>query len=311
MAQNKAIQDQLLTNVALEYNTSGFVAGDVFPTLKTAQMSGKIPVKGRDFLRVENTFAGGAGKFRSIQTKAVSSQNFQIETHGLEELVTKADYRNYTAPFDAEKDTTQALRNILLIEKEIALQSVLTSTSVMTQNTTLAGNAQFSDYVNSVPVSVFSAARAAAINSVGDVPNAAIMDILVFDKLKYHPQFLASLGYTTQRPGGLTENELKDVLGIERLFVSKARYNTAKQGQTASYASVWGKDIVFVNAPASAQVGQMSTGYFIVPEGSQPQKVYTYEPGNPPGAKAILCEDEYDLVLTEVLSGYLVKAAIA
>lgn len=309
--QLKGIVDPLLSNVSSAYVPEGCVVDKLLPSVKFAQYTGKLGSYGTGHLRIENTVAGGMGKYRRVQAIARSTSGFEIEGHGLSGQVSKSDYKNVIDPFDAEKDETMALSTILLLEKEYSLSSVLADTAVMTQNVTLSGTDQMSDYTNSDPVLRFNTAKAAIRNGCGAVANAAIMDYAVAEVLRYHPQLLDMLGFKFAKPGGLGDSELAKALGVEKVFIPNAMYESAKEGQSSSLASVWGKHIIFAVLPASASKYQVSLGYNIRLDGSEPRKVYKQSLFNPPGATEILVEDEYDLVLSNVLAGYLIKAAIA
>lgn len=200
---------------------------------------------------------------------------------------------------------------MLFLEKEKLLADTLTNTGIITQSTTLSGSSQFSDYANSDPIGVFNVARAAILDGCGKFPNVAAMDIKVWNQLRFHPAMLDALGFKYSRPGGLSENELSMALGVERLLIADARYESAKEGQSSSLSPVWGKDIVFCVAPQSASKKQISVGYLVKLAGGNPRKVYKEMLFNPPGASEILVEDEYDMLISQAAAAYVVKAAIA
>jgi hypothetical protein len=313
MSQMRAIIDQLLTEASSAYvPKEGDVIADVLlPTVKFAQYTGKLGSYGKGHLRIENTVVGGKGKYRRVESITRTTQGFEIEGHGLEGMVSKHDYKNVSDPFDAEKDETMGLTSILLLEKEKGLADALGSTAVLTQNTTLSGTSQFSDYTNSDPVSVLKTGKLAVRAGCGAPPNAAILEWDVAETLRYHPQLLDLLGFKFARPGGLTNEELAKALGVQKVFIPSAKYNSAAEGQTAVLASVWGKHLVLAVVPDRADKYQLSLGYNIRMEGSQPRKVYKESLFNPPGSTSILVEDEYDLLLSDVTAAYLVKDAIA
>ena len=309
--QMKGIFDPLLTNVSSAYIPKDCIADVLFPSLKFSQYTGKLAGYGKNHLRIENTIVAGKGKYRQVESIARTTTGFEIEGHGLEGMVSKHDYKNVVDPFDAEKDEMMGLSSILLLEKEKGLADQLGNTSVLTQNVTLSGTTQFSDYVNSVPSSVFNTAVNAIRNGCGGVANAAIMDYNVARVLRYHPKLLEILGFSQARPGGLSDSELALALGVQKVFIPNAMYNSAKEGQTAVLAPVWGKHIVLAVIPDSAQKYQISLGYNIMLEGGAPRKVYKEALFNPPGSTAILVEDEYDMLLSDVTAAYLIKDAIA
>ncbi len=311
MSQLKAIVDKLLTGVSSAYVPQGFICEQVLPTIQYKQYSGLLGKYGTNHLRIENSVKGGRGKYRQVETRSYTTTSFLIEGHGLEDLVSKEDYANVEEPFDAERDGTMALATMLWLEKEKTLADSLLSTSIMTQNTTLSGTGQFNDYANSDPIGVFTTGKNAIIDGCGQPANLAIMDLKVFNVMRYHPALLDAQGFKWDRPGGLQEAEMAKALGVDQVLFGSARYESAVEGQTSSLAAVWGKGIVFAVAPSKAEIMQKSVGYLVRPTGSQPRKVYKQANFNPPGSTALLCEDEYDMLLSDVLCGYLVANAIA
>lgn len=311
MSQLKAQVDKLLTGVASGYMPEGFVCEQVLPEITSKQYSGLLGKYGTSHLRIETTIKGGRGKYRRVETQQRSTSNFVIKGHGLEGMVVKEDYANVEDPFDAERDETVGISTILLLEKEKALADTLTSTALISQNKTCAGEEQFSDYNNSDPVSICTTARNTILDATGVFPNIAIMDIKVAEKLRFHPQLLDALGFKYARPGGLKFEEIAQALGVDEIKIAKARYESAKEGQASSLAPIWGKDIVFAVAPAKAAVMQVSCGYLVKMVGGQPRKVYKQPVFNPPGATEILVEDEYDMLLSNAAAVYLIKDAIA
>lgn len=311
MSQLKAIVDKLLTGVSSAYVPKGFICEQVLPTIQYKQYSGLLGKYGTNHLRIENSVKGGRGKYRQVETRAYSTQSFVIEGHGLEDLVSKEDYANVEDPFDAERDSVMGISTILWLEKEKALADSLMSTSIITQNVTLSGTSQFNDYANSDIIGVTTTAQNAILDAVGMLPNLCIMDVRTWKILRYHPQLLDAQGFKWDRPGGLKEEEMAKALGVDQVLFGSARYESAKEGQTSSLASVWGKGIVFAIAPAKMEIMQKSVGYLVRPTGSQPRKVYKQANFNPPGSTGILVEDEYDMLISDAACAYLIANAVA
>jgi hypothetical protein len=310
--QMKALIDQLLTNVSSAYVPTGCISDALLPMIKVKQYTGKLGGYGNAHLRIENTIAGGKGKYRIAESIVRNSQLYSIDSHGLEGVVTKRDYANVTEPFDAEKDEVLGLSTILMLSKEKGLADALGSTSIITQNQTLSGTSQFSDYTNSDVISITLAAKKAIRAGCGATANTAIMDYDTAEVLRYHPQLLDVLGFKFSRPGGLVDQELAKALGVSKVFITDAKYNSAKEGQTDVLSNVWGKDLIFAVIPDSAQKMQISLGYNVRLEGGQPRKVYKKGDGiNPPESTQIVVEDEYDQLLSNVNAAYLIKDAIA
>ena len=309
--QFKGIEDRLLTEASSAYIPEGCIADLLLPTAKFALYSGEFGSYGMNHLRIENTIKGGKGKFRFVESIIRSTQDFKIKGHGLEGMVTKEDYANVTDPFKAEDDEQMGLTTLIMLAKEKGLADSLGNTAIITQNTTLSGTSQWNDYVNSEVINVIQTAKKAVRDGSGAVANAAIMEYDVAEVLRYHPQLLDYLGFKDSRPGGLNDQELAKALNVKRVFIADAKYNSAKEGQSDVLTNVWGKNLVFAVIPEKAAKRQISLGYNIRLEGSTPRKVYKQPLFNPPGATAILVEDEFDMLLSNVNAAYLIKNAIA
>lgn len=310
-SQMKGIIDPLLTNVSSAYIPDGCIADKLLPSLKFSQYTGKLGGYGNSHLRIENTVVGGKGKFRQVNSITRTTSAFEIEGHGLSGIVSKYDYKNITDPFDAEKDETMGLTTILHLEKEKGLADALGSTSTLTQNVTLSGTSQFSDYSNSDVVSAVSLGKRTVKSGCGAIANTIIAPYGVAEVLRYHPQLLDALGFKFAKPGGLTDDDLARAFNVAKFIIPNATYNSAKEGQTDVLADVWGKNLILAVIPDVAAKYQISLGYDIRLDDGQPRKVYKQPLFNPPGSTEILVEDEYDLVLSNVNAAYLIKDAIA
>lgn len=311
MAQSRAIIDKLLSNASSGYFPKGFICEQVLPSVGVINTTGKLGKYGTGHLRIENTVVGGEGKYRRVKSQARTTDTYEIEGHGLEGVVTMEDYKNVEQPFDAEKDETLGLSTILWLEKEKALADQLGNTAVLTQNVTLTGTDQYNDWLNSDPLDDFSTAMATVKAGCGLPPDTAIMSWEVANKLRYHPALLDAMGFKFAKPGGLVDADLAVALNVQRVLIGSASYESANEGQTSSLSAVWGKNIIFAVCPTVAQQQQVSLGYLVKYSDKTPRQVYKEAQFNPPGSNAILVEDHYDMLLSNVLAAYLIKNAIA
>lgn len=311
MSQLRAIVDKLLTGVSSAYVPKGFICEQVLPTVQSKQYSGLLGKYGTNHLRIENSVKGGRGKYRQVETRVYTTSSYLIEGHGLEGFVSKEDYANVEEPFDAERDEVMGLSTVLWLEKEKTLADSLSDTAVITQYSTLSGTGQFNDYANSDVLGTTTTAQNTILDAVGVLPNLCIMDVRTWKILRFHPQLLDALGYKWDRPGGLKEDEMARALGVDTVLFGSARYESAKEGQTSSLSAVWGKHLWFMVSPDKPEIMQKSVGYLVRPTGSQPRKVYKQTNFNPPGSTAILCEDEYDMLISDAKCAYLIQNAVA
>lgn len=311
MAQFKALVDKLLTNVSNAYIPDGYISEMILPKLNVVQSSGKIGKYGSEHLRIVPTIMGGRGGAKRLDAVSRSSTSYFVESHGLEDIVTKEDFRNVEQPFDAEKDSVMTLSTVLWLGKEKALADTLMNPAIITQGQTLSGTSQWNDYTNSDPIGVAVTAKKTIRASTGVPPDTMIADWAVAETLRYHPKILRNLGYADNRAGSLTNDELAKALGMRRFLVGNVSYNSAKEGQADSLAPLWAKDVIFCVAPDSPSKMQKSLGYFVQISGQGPRKVFKEPTFNPPDGMKILVQDEYDMLLVDANCAYLVQDAIA
>lgn len=310
-SQSTAMVDKLLTNVSNAYMPTGFVCEQALTPLEVVQSSGILPGYGNAHLRIENTTQVGRGKARYANAvQRITTKKYFIESHALQGEVTEDDYRNVEQPFDAEQDETNALTSIVMVEKEYKLGATLTDTSVLTQNTTLVGTSQFNDYSNSKPTQVFKDALKAVWTGSGARANRAIVPYQVFLTLSYHPDILYNLGYSLNRAGTLSEQEVAKAMGVESILIPDALYNSAKEGQADAMAPIWGNNIIVYAAPTAPAKQQVSLGYYVKTKGGS-RRVKKWDIQDSFGNTGILVGDQYSFELTNVNAAYLVKNAIA
>lgn len=312
MSQTKGIIDKLLTNVSNKLTNQRYISEMIIPAIQVKQWSGKLGSYDNSHLRILNNIRmGGRGEAPRIEPSVRTNQGYQIEPHGLEMLLTKADFDNVEQPYDARQDATEELTELLWVGKERALAVALGDTSILTQNQTLSGTSQFSDRDNSNPLSVFITARLAVRDGCGMPPNLAIMDWGVAEHLRYHPQLLSSLGFKDDRPGGLGDNELAKALKVKRVLIGEAMFNSGKLGQSDSLSPIWDKNIQFAWVTERPGKKQKSLGYELRPTGRGPRQVFRSPVANPPQSESVIVVDDYDQLLSDVLCAYLIKNAVA
>jgi hypothetical protein len=310
-SQTKAQVDKLLTNVSNMYKPANYVCERILTPLAVMQDSGILPSYGNQHLRLVNSANFGRARARLVNAiERDISRTYQIVPHELRGEVSEQDYVNVEAPYDAEKDETEGLTEMLWIEKEYNLSSVLRDTSIITQNVTLVGAAQFNNYASSNPVEEIKSALGAVHDGSGRAPNKAIMSWAVYNTLRYHPQVLDNLGFKDNRAGTLKHQEVADFLNVDELLVSDAFFNAAKEGQADDMQAIWGKDIVFVHCPSAAAKKQVSLGYMAFNKGMQ-RRVKKWQIEETFGNTGLLVGDRYSFELVNTTAAYVIKNAIA
>lgn len=150
---------------------------------------------------------------------------------------------NSDDPYDPKRDAVATIMDVIWLNQEYALASRLSDTAVVTNNVTLSGTDQWSDYTSSTPLEDIDAGITDMMAATGQRPNIAWMGFEVFRKLKSHPDVREQVKYTNG--GQLSDSAfiqfLKDYFQLSQVWIGTAVYDSADEGQTASLSQVWGK----------------------------------------------------------------------
>jgi len=263
--------DPQLTNILLAYTNPQYLADQILPTVPgLKEESGKIPQMGNSHLRSYSSKRSlyDEGEHR-IDFTLNNDSTYSIDYHDLSSYIPDRLQEQLQAPFDAKNAGQMTVMEALMLEREIGLAAAMTSTSILSNNTTLSGTSQYSDPVNSNPDVDFDTARDSIQNKIGREANAILMSRKVANALRRHPWFLEIAQSALK--GGASKVEalsmeslvatLKAWYGLEYVLIGNAINITSKEGQTETKAGVWGDDVVFFYRAPNPSLFTPSFGY--------------------------------------------------
>lgn len=131
----------------------------------------------------------------------------------------------------------------MAIINEKTLADMLTNTSIVTKNRTLAVTDRWSDYANSNP---FENILTAVTSSKFIRYNTMVMSREGYLPLISHPDILDRLKWA--RGGAVSPDQLKQLFGpfgIQNIFIGRSRANVAPEGLTEDIENIWGNDVLF------------------------------------------------------------------
>ena len=310
MTQYAANNDELLVDVSQKRALGNLVFNRILTPKKVKMYSGKIGIYGADHLRLVNLISGGEQGYMRMDAQARTSSTYQIETKGLKDVITDEDYKNVQEPFDAQVDSTDALTDLLNISNEYSLASALSDTAIITQNVTLSGTSQWSDYDNSDPIGDVTTGITAGKNGCGMALSRAVCSWETYVVLRYHPALLDKLGFKENRPGGLTGEELAKAFDLKEVIIADSSYNTSKKGAVAVFAPIWGKHFVLFESALVASKRQTTLGYNVTLLDGDKQ-IETRPHDSILKADVVIGEDKRDQIITDTGCAYLIKDAVA
>lgn len=304
--------DSALTNLAVQYSPREFnmVSDIILPRLGVEKKSNKyfIYVKA-DRFTVPDTRRAPKSPANQVDF-GVSTGTYSCENYALGDFVAQAEEDNADSPLSPQADAVEGILDLMMLDREKRATDLVTATANITQNTTLSGNAQWSDYGNSNPLSDVETGKSACFYP----PNLMVLGQAVYDKLKYHPDLQEMVKYSERAV--LTEEVMASLFGVERVVVARAKRNTAAEGQAAAYANIWGKDVLLAYVRAGKPNPKaISLGYTPVwtpmggADGFRVRKWDKPEIGG--GGTQIEVDTSMDELLVAADVAYLIKNAIA
>lgn len=302
--------DPIYSELAQEYAPNEFTAGNaLFPHVQVKSRSGKIPMWGKEAFQIEDT-ERAPGTVTRRTGVAYSSTTFALIDHALnspvavEDMEEAQDVPGVDLVMPAVNITQSKI--LLSLEKEKADLSTNAALYPAAHTVTLAGGAQWSDYVNSDPAADVETAINAIEDAEGVKPNVVVMSSLVARKLKHHTKVLDYIRGIGVNITKITAAQLADYLDVDEVVITSAHYTDA----SGNNQYFWGKDVVlaYVNKnPKSNKVRSYG---------------YTYQKNGYPFVKKGWFDENSDSwiygtkdcrkpFMTAVSCGYLIKSAIA
>lgn len=256
---NPSSYSPLLTSMAggLLLSMSEFIADKIAPVIPVAAPSGKFNIWDRgDFMR------RGGKKLANYEAPPIegfstSSGTFSVSKWGVAAMWTAQDLAEARAGGTSDAQLING-KVTLTVQRAALEREIEVATKLQTPgnwSTNYAGVAsgptglQFLrwDNASSDPVDDVETWREYLRLNFGIDPNTFVLPWPVLRKLKVSPAMIDRIKYggTMDRPTQVTEDQIRMLFGIDRIFVPKQTYNTAGEGLTASYSYIWSNTMWF------------------------------------------------------------------
>lgn len=306
LVQQDVVVDPALSNVSIKYTNDTFIADLVLPTLRVAKQTGKYYIYDKSNLRVDKTNRAAGSPSNEIDMGLSLSGVFTCDDHALKGFVADEVQDQAEAALNPLVDETENITEKLLLDREVAAAALLTSTANLTQNTTLSGTSQWSDYSNSDPIGDVRTARTTVHSNTFKKPNTLIMGKQVFDMLCDHPQIIERIKYS--QLGVVTAELMARLFQVEKIIVGEAGQNTANEGQTDVLAYVWGKHAIVAFISPVIRLKMLTLGVTFT---YATRMVKRWRDEDREGAYVRVGQDNYIQKIIAAAAGYLIKNAVA
>jgi hypothetical protein len=120
---------------------------------------------------------------------------------------------------------------------------------------TLSGTTQWSHTSSDPVLAVQDAANAMLVR-----PNAMVASLAVVTALMRHDAVSTAIGGSPSTGRHTNLDELAAILGLRKIFVGQAMYQSSKKGQALTTANIWGKHAALAYIPEVGDDGLVDDG---------------------------------------------------
>jgi hypothetical protein len=267
--------NRALTDVSEAYyvDESMFLGSSAFPLVPVDKQSNffyKWPA-GEFFRDAARVRAPGTEVIRDGATPSTTS--YQCLTYEFGDDIPYEVEAEQDNPLNIRRTKTRRIMQVLLIRRERIFATNFMGTSKWTTDITGASTASTNQVIQwdrsgSTPIDdIEDAKELIHTRSYGACPaNTLVLGYQTKKKLKTNAQILDRLKYG-QTPGGIamiTDSDLAQVFGVDRILTAGAVYNSANKGATATPAFVTGKVALLCHSAPNPGIDVPSAGMCFV-----------------------------------------------
>ncbi len=257
MAKKPFVIDPHLTGITLAFSnpSTALIADTVMPRVpvdKEEFAYNSFPTE--DAFTIPDTRVGRTSAVNQVEFSATRLTD-QTEDYGLEDPIPNKDIENAQGTaYDPEGRAVEVLTDLIALDREVRTAAKVFNTASFSagNKTTLVGVNQWSD-ATSKPIK----AMEDAMDLLLVKPTDLVLGNAVWRVLSRHPEVLEAVFGSASTQGRIKPSDLASILGISRVQIGAAWVNTARKGQTASFARAWGKmaALLYINPNADTQRG--------------------------------------------------------
>lgn len=212
------------------------------------------------------TFVGRKGRPNQVEFTSIE-RTAAVDDYALDDMIPNTDLDAAAqqraaglSVYDPERRAIEGLTDLIVNDREVRVANLITSlnTYAAALRVTLAGTAQWSDYVNSNPIT--------AILNALDLPmmrpNKVVMGQALWTVVRQHPKVVNAILGGNLNSGAVTQEQFARLLEVEEVVVGQGWINTARKGQPANMQRIWGKDcaLLYIN-PIAGPENMVTFGY--------------------------------------------------
>ncbi len=261
--------DAVLSNLVLAYGRAEMVASQILPKITVDKDTGKYYVWARNNINISGLNTRREDRAFAMEINLdVTMSDYSMEQHALRDFLPDTIRKNADSVLNIRQAYAQQVVDIMDLVKEKAVADLVFDANqyaATTNKLTLSGNDRWNQISQTAsdPKEDINTAQLSVLKTAGVWPMTLVIGVELYNKLKRHATILSSVQYV-QRTGinYVTDSELCDYLGVSKIIVGKAVYNSASEGLTAVNAFVWNTHaLLFYEPPSGGGINVPAFGY--------------------------------------------------
>jgi hypothetical protein len=234
-----------LQAIAIAYSNTKLVADRVLPRIR--------PVNKTEFawylqnlsdgFYIPDTKVGRKSQPNQVEF-AATLQTGYTKDYFLDDKIPQQDIENAEGLYDPRMIATEYIMYLIKLDRERRVANLVFNpdTYPASNQETLSGTSQFSDFNDSDPIGTIQT----AMDSMVMRPNIMTIGRLAWSVLQRHPEILKAVYRNLGNSGIATAEEVARVFELDEIIVGEAWMDSSKRGQTPTLQRLWGKHLSLI-----------------------------------------------------------------
>jgi hypothetical protein len=248
MANSPFVTDPVRTAIALAYTNEAYIADRLLPRAPVSAEEFKwTEYTKADRFTVPDTTVDRKGRLNQVEFGGTEHSAMTTD-YGLEDVIPQKDIdAGRQVGMDPLGNAVELMTDLLMLDREIRVRDKVFVPGAHTNKEAITGTDVWSDAA-SKPLEQL----ADAIEVPFARPNVLVISAAGALALRRNPSVVKAYNGTTGDEGMVPLSWISETLGIAEIIVARAKVNSAKPGQTATYGRVWGDHALLIHRNASA-----------------------------------------------------------
>lgn len=234
--------DTLLAGISVMYKNDAYIGERLMPVVPVNKRSDKYATYNkRDRFNAPDDLISTRGKSNEV-TEGRSTDSYAVLDYGLSNFLDLETVQNQDAPLNEMVDLVESIAEMLALKREKRILTIVSTSGNYGGNTGAITSTNWNDSTGGTILSDILAADAALYSGSTPTRKLAFTSLTVWNTcIAVNPIIKGLFNYV--REGIATTQQVAGYFGFDDILVSRAREETANEGQTASYARMLTTDI--------------------------------------------------------------------